>query len=87
MNATNCDERRRVTFPPDLEPRSAVVIDTVIPGREWIVRVPDARRGLRYSRGSLVKQKNGLWVWKGDLGEEPADALLRQRAEDDRAAE
>src|SRR5687767_13550435 len=24
MHATNCDERRRVTFPADLEPRSAV---------------------------------------------------------------
>jgi len=87
MNATNCDERRRVTFPSDLEPRSAVVIDTVIPGREWIVRVPDARRDLSYSRGSLVKEKNGLLVWKGGLGEEPVDALMRHRKEDDRAVE
>ena len=87
MNATQCDDRRRVTFPPDLAPRSAVVIDTVIPGREWIVRVPEVRRELAYSRGDLVKQKNGLLVWQGDVGEEPADALLRQRAEDDRAAQ
>ena len=86
MNATHCDDRRRVTFPADLAPRSAVVIDTVIPGREWIVRVPEVRREMAYSRGDLVKQKNGLLVWLGDVGEEPGAALLRQRAEDDRAA-
>ncbi len=30
IKATHCDDRRRVTFPADLAPRSAVVIDTVI---------------------------------------------------------
>jgi hypothetical protein len=87
MIATNSDERRRVTFPADLPPRSPVVIDTVVPGHEWIVRVPAARRGITYSRGRVVRGKNGLRVWSGDVGEEPADAVLRQRAEDDRARE
>ena len=87
MNATNGDARRRVTFPADLAPRAAVVIETVIPGSEWLVRVPAAKRERSYSRGSLRKQKNGLLVWHGDVGEEPADALLRQRAADDRGAE
>ncbi len=32
-------------------------------------------------------KKNDLLVWKGALGEELADALLRQRAEDDRAGD
>jgi hypothetical protein len=87
MTATNSDDRRRVTFPPDLKPRSAVVIDTVVPGQEWIVRVPAAERDVIYSRGRVVKDKNGLRVWQGDVGEEPADALARHRAEDDRARE
>ncbi len=30
IKATHCDDRRRVTFPANLAPRSAVVIDTVI---------------------------------------------------------
>ena len=78
MKAIHCDDRRRVTFPADLEPRSAVVIDTVIPGREWIVRVPEVRRGMTYSRGDMVKQKNGLLVWQGDVGEEPGDEMTTE---------
>jgi hypothetical protein len=87
MIATNSVERRRVTFPADLPPRSPVVIDTLIPGHEWIVRVPAARRAIRHSRGRVVRDKNGLRVWSGDVGEEPADTVARQRAEDDRACE
>jgi hypothetical protein len=87
MVATNSDERRRVTFPADLKPRSPVVIDTLVPGREWIVRVPTAPRRMTYSRGRVVRDKNGLRVWTGDVGEEPADALARHRCEDDRARE
>lgn len=87
MIATNSDERRRVTFPADLRPRSPVVIDTLVPGREWIVRVPSSPRELTYSRGRVARDKNGLRVWTGDVGEEPADTLARQRREDDRARE
>jgi hypothetical protein len=87
MIASNSDDRRRVTFPADLKPRSPVVIDTLIPGREWIVRVPTAPRGMTYSRGRVVRDKNGLRVWVGDVGEEPADAVARHRREDDRARE
>jgi hypothetical protein len=87
MTAANSDDRRRVTFPADLPPRSPVVIETVVPGREWIVRVPAARRGMAYSRGRVVRGKNGLRVWVGDVGEEPADAVIRHRVEDDRARE
>lgn len=87
MTATTSDDRRRITFPADLKPRAAVVIDTVVPGQEWIVRVPSGERDLTYSRGRVVKAKNGLRVWDGDVGEEPADALARHRAEDDRARE
>jgi hypothetical protein len=87
MIATNSDERRRITFPADLPPRSPVVIDTVVPGYEWIVRVPTARRRTTYSRGRIVRDGTGLRVWSGDVGEEPADALLGQRADDDRARE
>jgi hypothetical protein len=87
MIATNSDDRRRITFPADLPPRSPVLIDTVVPGQEWVVRVPAARRGIIYSRGRVVRDQNGLRVWSGDVGEEPADAVVRQRAEDDRARE
>jgi hypothetical protein len=87
MVATNSDERRRVTFPADLPPRSPVVIDTVVPGREWIVRVPVAPHRMAYSRGRIVRDKTGLRVWVGDVGEEPADAVARHRAGDDRARE
>ncbi|MCK6555686.1 hypothetical protein L6Q96_14070 [Candidatus Binatia bacterium] len=87
MIATNSDERRRVTFPADLPPRSPIVIDTLVPGREWIVRVPTAPRRAVYSRGRVVRDKNGIQVWSGDVGEEPADAVARHRAEDDRARE
>ena len=51
MVATNSDERRRATFPADLPPRAPVVIDTVVPGHEWIVRVPARRRKIAYSPG------------------------------------
>jgi hypothetical protein len=85
--ATNSDERRRVTFPADLPPRSPVVIDTLVPGREWIVRVPGAPHQAAYSRGRIVRSKNGLRVWVGNVGEEPADAVARHRAADDRARE
>jgi hypothetical protein len=87
MIASNSDDRRRVTFPADLKPRSPVVIDTLVPGREWIVRVPTGPRGTTYSRGRVVRDKNGLRVWVGDVGEEPADAVARHRREDDRARE
>jgi len=88
MNATKCDERRRVTFPDDLEPKSPVVIDTVVSGREWIVRRVSRKPVAQgYSRGKLVKDANGLLVWDGDVGEEPSAAALRHRAEDDRARE
>ena len=87
MTATTSDERRRVTMPPDLDPRSPVVIDTVIPGREWIVRVPENRTAAGYSRGELKRGKHGFLVWHGDLGEDAGTALLRNRADDDRAAE
>ncbi len=87
MTATNSDDRRRVTFPADLPPRAPVVIDTLVPGREWLVRVPHAPYAMRYSRGRVVRGKNGLRVWSGDVGEEPADAIARHRAEDDRARE
>ena len=87
MPATSSDERRRVTMPPDLDPRSPVVIDTVIPGREWIVRVPEKRNAAGYSRGELKRDKQGFLAWHGDLGEDPGTALLRNRARDDRAAE
>jgi len=87
MTATTSDDRRRVTFPADLPPRSPVIIDTVIRGRQWVVRVPATEGGTRYSRGRVVRAKNGLRVWEGDVGEEPADAVVRHRAEDDRARE
>jgi hypothetical protein len=87
MIATNSDDRRRVTFPADLAPRSPVVIDTLIPGREWIVRIPTASRAMTYSRGRIVRDTYGLRVWTGDVGEEPADAVARHRLEDDRARE
>lgn len=87
MTATTSDERRRVTFPADLPPRSAVIIDTVVPGKQWIVRVPTRKEDGTYSRGRVVRAENGLRVWVGDVGEEPADAVVRHRAEDDRGRE
>lgn len=87
MTATTSDERRRVTMPPDLDPRSPVVIDTVIPGREWIVRVPESGKAASYSRGELKRDEHGFLVWSGDLGEDEGAALLRHRGHDDRAAE
>ena len=87
MTATTSDERRRVTMPVDLDPRSPVVIDTVIPGREWIVRVPEKRNAVGYSRGELKRDKHGFLAWHGDLGEDAGTAFLKNRAHDDRAAE
>jgi hypothetical protein len=38
----------------------------------------------RYSKGKLVRDKQtGLLVWSGDLGEEPSDAVIRNRAKDE----
>lgn len=87
MNATNCDSRRRVTFPPDLKPEAPVVIDTIIPGREWRVTVPANREAQSYSKGRIVKGGNGIYAWSGDVGVEPSDELLCHRAKDDRARE
>lgn len=37
----------------------------------------------RYSEGKLVRDPNtGLLVWTGDLGEDPSDAVIRNRAND-----
>jgi hypothetical protein len=87
MNATNSDARRRVTFPPDMAPRSPVLIDTVRPGVEWRVVVPEASPAKAYSRGRIVKGRNGVLCWSGDVGEDPGEALVANRAADDRARE
>ena len=37
----------------------------------------------RYSKGKLIRDaQTGLLVWSGDLGEEPSDAVIRNRAND-----
>ncbi len=87
MNATNCDSRRRITFPPDLEPHSPILIDTVRPGVEWRVIVPQAKADKNYSKGRIVKGKNGVLCWQGEVGEDAGEALLANRANDDRNAE
>ncbi len=74
-------------MPPDFSPRSPVLIETLIPGREWFLRVPDADRSGGYSRGELKRDAHGFLVWTGDVGEDDGQAAVRQRAEDDRGAE
>jgi hypothetical protein len=39
--------------------------------------------GPRYSEGTLARDaKTGLLVWTGDVGEDDADAVIRNRAND-----
>lgn len=64
------------------------------PGRQYLVRglaieplpeQPPAKPATEpnWSEGRLVKDKDtGLLVWTGDLGEDPGEALNRNRAND-----
>jgi hypothetical protein len=37
----------------------------------------------RFSKGKLVRdRRTGLLVWSGNLGEEPSDAVIRNRSRD-----
>ena len=73
------DNKRRVVLPGAKPGDVFDVQDSGI--KKVLTLLEPARR--RYSEGKLVRDaKTGVLMWTGDLGEDDADAVIRNRAND-----
>lgn len=74
------DDMKRVVI-PEAKPGDKFEITCPTSAQVVLTRVESARPA--YSEGKLVRdEKTGLLVWTGDVGEDPADAVIRNRAQD-----
>jgi len=86
MSATAVREKRQTTLPQDIVEAAGLRIhdqidwsfkDGEIRGKKLVPEAP------KPSRGKLVQDaQTGLLVWTGDVGEDDADAVIRNRAKD-----
>jgi hypothetical protein len=73
------DNKRRVVLPGAKPGDAFDVQDSGVKKVLTLLKPAQAH----YSEGKLVRDaKTGVLMWTGDLGEEPSDAVIRNRAND-----
>jgi len=73
------DNKRRVVLPGA---KPGDVFDVQDSGVKKVLTLLEPAQP-RHSEGKLVRDaKTGVLMWTGDLGEEPSDAVIRNRAND-----
>ncbi len=74
------DEKKRVVI-PGANPGDKFELSSPSPEQVILTRLVAAQPA--FSTGQLVRDANtGLLLWSGDVGEDDADAVIRNRADD-----
>ena len=75
------DEKKRVLI-PGANPGDKFELSSPSPEQVLLTRLEFGQPA--FSKGQLVRDpKTGLLLWSGDVGEDDADAVIRNRADDE----